>query len=76
MQVDTGPMLFPDFGRSVERPIEMFSQAFVCYNTFDVAEFVLRGPTPVMTDGLEVARTIEYSDIGRVPAKTTIFSMG
>ncbi len=76
MQVDTGPLLFPDLGRSVERSIERFSQAFVCYNTFDVAEFVLRGPTPVMADGHEVAKTIEYSDIRRLPAKTSIFSTG
>ena len=25
--------------------------AFVCYNTDDVAEFVLRGPTPVTSEG-------------------------
>ena len=46
-QVDTGPLLFPDLSLTVERQIECFSIAFVCYNTFDLAEFILRVPISV-----------------------------
>ena len=35
-QVDTGPLLFPDLSLTVERQIQCFSIAFVCYNTFDL----------------------------------------
>ena len=76
MQVDTGPLPFPDLAASVERDIERLSMAFVCYNTYDVAEFVLRKPTPVMRDGEEVGSVIDYSEVRRVPAKTTLYTAG
>ena len=47
MQVDTGPLIYPDFQSDEESEIRKLQFAYVCYNTDDVAEFVLRGPTPV-----------------------------
>ncbi len=76
MQVDTGPLLFPDFSASVHREIERFSVAFICYNTSDVAEFVLRVPTPVMRGAEEVASVIEYSDVRRLPVRNTLYCVG
>ena len=75
-QVDTGPLPFPDLASPVDRTIEKFSMAFVCYNTFDLAEFVLRRPTPVMAGGKEVVSLFEYSDVRRVAAKNSIFCVG
>ena len=73
MQVDTGPLPFPDLSASVEREIERLSMAYVCYNTYDVAEFILRKPTPVMCDGDQVGSVIDYSEVRRVPVSTTLY---
>lgn len=72
-QVDTGPLPFPDLTCSSECSIEWFSVAFVCYNAFDIAEFILRKPTPVMDDGRELCKVVTYSDIRRVPAQNNIY---
>jgi hypothetical protein len=74
MQVDTGPLIYPDFASGEESEIRMLNFAFVCYNVDDVAEFVLRGPTPVMRDGKEVGTYIDYSDVRRVPMKNTFYA--
>ena len=76
MQVDTGPLAFADLDAAVDRNIERLSMAYVCYNTYDVAEFVLRKPTPVMKDGREVGSVVDYSEVRRIPAKTTLYSAG
>lgn len=73
-QVDTGPLPFPDFSRTVERQIECFSVAFVCYNTFDLAEFILRVPISVNDTNTELSSVLEYSDVLRLPAKNTIIA--
>ncbi len=73
-QVDTGPLLFPDFTCSSIQPIEWFSVAYVCYNTFDSAEFILRKPTPVMDGDREFCKVVTYSDIRRMPVRNSIFS--
>jgi hypothetical protein len=55
-QVDTGPLLAPDFGSTAPRPIERFDLAYVVYNALDRAEFILRRPrataegSPAVTD--------------------------
>ena len=73
-QVDTGPLLFPDLSRTVERRIQCFSIAFVCYNTFDLAEFILRVPISIGDPNSEIQSALEYSDIRRLPAKNTILA--
>ena len=73
-QVDTGPLLFPDFSRTVERQIECFSIAFVCYNTFDLAEFILRAPVAVDDAKSEIQSALEYTDVRRLPAKSAIIA--
>ena len=72
-QVDTGPLPFPDLSCSAKRPIECFAVAFVCYNTFDLAEFILRKPTPVMDGVRETCKVITYADIRRMPAQNSIY---
>lgn len=72
-QVDTGPIPFPDFTCTSMRPIEWFSVAFVCYNTFDLAEFILRKPTPVMDGDRVLCKVVTYSDIRRMPVRNNIF---
>ena len=61
-QVDTGPLLVPDFASSAARPIERLEVAHVVYNRLDRAEFILRRPTPVGADGGPPSTT-DYSEI-------------
>jgi len=46
-QVDTGPVLLPDFGSEKPRMVERFVLAYVAYNKPDEAWFVIQEPTPV-----------------------------
>lgn len=48
-QVDTGPLILPDFQASVDHTIECFEMAHVVYHGFDKAEFILRKPAPDST---------------------------
>ena len=73
MQVDTGPLIYPDLDTDEESEIKKLHFAFVCFNVNDIAEFVLRGPTPVMRDGEQVGTYIDYSDVRRVPIKNTFY---
>ncbi len=74
MQVDTGPLIFPDFTAAVEHEIERLHWAFVCYNTDEVAEFVLRGPTPLVGNDEKVGTYIDYSEVRRVPMKNILYA--
>ena len=74
VQVDTGPLIYPDLGADVSREIERLHWAFVCHNRDDVAEFVLRGPAPVMADGAEVGTHIDYCDVRRVAMKNSFYA--
>jgi hypothetical protein len=75
-QVDTGPLIFPDFSRKTGHWISLFAVAHTCYNTFDRAEFILRRPTPVIREGVTVCEAMNYSDIRRLPARNRLFEIG
>jgi len=67
-QVDTGSLLLPDFHSKAERVIERFSLAFLCYNAFNSAEFVLRTPAPTL-----MGQVMHYSRIVSMPARHELF---
>ena len=75
-QVDTGPLILPDFASTAERPIERFEVAHVVYNTFDRAEFVLRQPVVLPDADHPLARTTDYSVIQIVGARNEILCAG
>ncbi|MBT6155501.1 MAG: hypothetical protein HOL01_07445 [Planctomycetaceae bacterium] len=76
-QVDTGPILMPDFGVKAEKPIDRLQMAFVAYNRLDRAEFLIRRPTPVTNeDGKELCKVLHYSESREIPAKTEILAGG
>lgn len=75
-QVDTGPLLLPDFASVSEHWIEWFDMAHVAYNTFDRAEFIVRRPTPVLVNGREVASAHHYSAIRVHDARNTLLCAG
>lgn len=70
-QVDTGPVLLPDFASSKTRPVERFHLAFVAFNRDDEAYFVIQEPTPVRDD----ARVSHYSRIVRTDARNALFAL-
>ena len=76
IQVDTGPVIFPDFSQSVDMEIKRLHFAFVCYNTNDVAEFILRVPTPVLRNCEEVSSVVDYSEVRRIRVKNTFYCAG
>jgi hypothetical protein len=69
-QVDTGPLLVPDFESTAAKPIDRLEMAHVCYNRFDKAEFILRGPVAVGGN----IRVLDYTDDREYPAKNELFS--
>ena len=72
-QVDTGPLIVPDFAREAERTIERFDVAYVVYNTFDKAGFVLRKPVQIAQRGDRSIRTTDYSEVRVVPTSHEIY---
>ena len=75
-QVDTGPVLLPDFSLETEHWIDRFSLAHVVYNTFDRAEFIIRRPTPILREGQRVATVLHYSEKRIHAARHTILCAG
>ena len=68
-QVDTGPLIVPDFASAAAHPVERFDLAHVVYNVFTKAEFILRRPTPVAADAGPNASTTDYSTVMVMPAR-------
>jgi len=66
-QVDTGPLILPNFEVAVTHPIESFEMAHVVYNGMDKAEFILRKPTPDST-------ATDYSTVQIVPARNELLA--
>ena len=72
-QVDTGPILFPDFELNSIYDIEKLQLAFVCYNNREIAEFVSRVPTVTSKTKGNQIQTMEYSKINRLDVMTKLF---
>lgn len=72
-QVDTGPILLPDFASSKERMVERFQLAFVAYNQEDEAYFVIQEPTPIVADSGEKASY--YSKVVRTDAQNSVIAL-
>ena len=75
-QVDTGPLLLPDFGSTAERPIERLGMAYVVYNGFDRAEFIRRAPVAITAADGTLAQTTDYSLVETLPARNEIVGAG
>lgn len=74
-QVDTGPLLVPDFTADTERAIDQLEMAHIAYNRLDRAEFILRRPTPITDEsGHALCTVLHYSEVREYPAQTQILS--
>jgi hypothetical protein len=73
-QVDTGPLLVPNFASEAQQAIERLDIAHVVYHQTTQAEFVLRRPHQVgERDGQAVSVT-DYSEIVTFPAHNELFA--
>lgn len=72
-QVDTGPILLPDFQSTRPRMIERFVLAFVAYNKSDEAWFVIQTPTPVAEGRPE--KVSHYSRVVSMKAKNSLLAL-
>ena len=68
------PAVWADLNAEATDPIERLRLAHTVYNRFDKAEFVKRGPWPVVRDGREVAMVEDYQHIHSEPAEHTFFA--
>jgi hypothetical protein len=76
VQVDTGPVLLPDFAATGQHWIDRLALAHIGYNTFDRAEFIIRRPTPIERAGRAVARVLHYAEVRVMAARHSLFSAG
>ncbi len=74
-QVDTGPLLVPDFKSQQERAIDRLEMAYVAYNRMDRAEFILRRPTPVPGEkGETLCHVLHYAEVREDTAVNELFA--
>jgi hypothetical protein len=74
-QVDTGPVLLPDFASQKGSMVERFQLAFTAYNRADEAYFVIQEPIPVLADQADSPRVSHYSRIVRMAAKNSVVGL-
>jgi len=72
-QVDTGPLIVPNFESEAEHAIERFDVAHVGYNVYDKAEFILRRPVAVQQEGGSGILVTDCSELMTIPASHEIF---
>ena len=73
-QVDTGPLVLPDFSSSEESMIDRLVMAHVAFNRFDRAEFIIRLPTPIDESRPDGPRTLHYAEVREYPATNQILT--
>ena len=71
-QVDTGPLIVPDFESTGGHPIERLDIAHVVYNVFDKGEFVLRRPRAFPEGDESLYSVTDYTLIKVLPARNEI----
>ena len=69
-QVDTGPVLLPDFSLQPRLPVGLFRQAFLVYNSWNWAQVAMR--LPIKTAGSEVM--IHYTAPSRINVQNQLFA--
>ena len=71
-QVDTGPLIVPNFNIKAARPIECLEVGYVVYNRFDEAEFTVRKPVPIMDGPKPLFFRTDYSELRNYPAQNEV----
>lgn len=75
-QTDTGPIALYDFTDAGDEIMARFRWAYCAFNDFTQAWFVIQTPTPIVREGVEVARTTHYSQMAHFPqSRNTLFAL-
>lgn len=74
-QIDTGPILLPDFGSQAALPVERFHWAYVAFSKPDEAYFVLQAPTSVVPNQPDSPQVSHYSRIIGQAAKNRVIAL-
>lgn len=74
-QVDTGPIILPDFVSKKARMVERFHLAFIAYNKADEAYFVIQEPIPAIPAQPDSPKFCHYSRIVRMDAKNCVIAL-
>lgn len=77
LQIDTGPVMYPDLSQRYESWAHALSLAFVAYETrtSDFADFILEAPVPLEIDGKEVCLVMHYSKAVACKADNSLWSI-
>ena len=72
-QIDTGPIIVPDFASTADLAVARFDLAHVVYNLFDRGELILRKPVAVGKgdDGVDVT---DYSERVEYTGRNTVLA--
>jgi hypothetical protein len=74
-QVDTGPILVPDYESKADRPINRLEMAYIAYNRLDRAEFILRRPTRINDEqGKQLCQVLHYSKVREDKARNVLLA--
>jgi hypothetical protein len=73
-QVDTGPVLLPDLTVPLAQWSQKLRLAYVAFNAFDWAEFIVEEPAPVIQASKEVARVHHYMGQVQTKARNVVLS--
>ncbi|MEI6503541.1 MAG: hypothetical protein WCP21_21220 [Armatimonadota bacterium] len=75
-QVDTGPVPMYDFSDPSEDVMARFRWAYAACNDFAKVWFVILAPTPMIRDGVEVARAWHYQQMANFPqSRNTYYAL-
>jgi hypothetical protein len=72
-QVDTGPILLPDFASAKPRMVDRFDLAFAAFNRPDEAWFVIKEPTAVAEGRPE--KVSHYARVVTLKAKNNLLAL-
>lgn len=72
-QVDTGPILLPDFAMRNSHTIECFKLTYAAFNRADEVYFVIQEPTPITEGSSE--KVSFYSKVIRMDSKNLILDL-
>jgi hypothetical protein len=75
-QVDTGPIIVPDFGSTAGMQVERFDIAHVVYNRPEKGEFILRRPKEIVEGGKPLYSVTDYSMVLDYQGSNVLLSAG
>jgi hypothetical protein len=73
-QIDTGPILVPDFQATSALFVGRLELAYILFNSWTRAEVLERRPTPVTSAGERGPQTTHYSAVHSLAVRNELFA--